>query len=122
MHNRLDPCVSGDFTHGFSTNGVADVSLGSVLGGYSLFPPNTLTSRGSIVSPAARHHQRTEHLLYPSPRKPQRSVLVTTPRPREVLEAEGMEEEEPKIQLEAKELWRQFHTHGTEMVITKSGR
>uniref|UniRef100_A0A8C6SQ27 T-box transcription factor 3b n=1 Tax=Neogobius melanostomus TaxID=47308 RepID=A0A8C6SQ27_9GOBI len=32
------------------------------------------------------------------------------------------EEEEPKVHLEAGDLWRQFHKCGTEMVITKSGR
>lgn len=34
----------------------------------------------------------------------------------------GLEEEEPKVHLEAGDLWRQFHKCGTEMVITKSGR
>ncbi|XP_056458825.1 T-box transcription factor TBX3 [Gadus chalcogrammus] len=63
-----------------------------------------------------------EHLLCQTTLKPQPSVLGTTPRPRDVLETEGLEDEEPKVHLEAKELWRQFHTHGTEMVITKSGR
>ena len=30
--------------------------------------------------------------------------------------------DDPKVNLEAKELWQQFHSFGTEMVITKSGR
>ncbi|XP_040566165.1 uncharacterized protein [Lepeophtheirus salmonis] len=30
--------------------------------------------------------------------------------------------DDPKVNLEAKDLWGQFHSHGTEMVITKSGR
>ena len=30
--------------------------------------------------------------------------------------------DDPKVILEAKELWEQFHDIGTEMVITKSGR
>jgi len=30
--------------------------------------------------------------------------------------------DDPKVTLEAKDLWTQFHTYGTEMVITKSGR
>ena len=38
----------------------------------------------------------------------------------------GPEEEnvkdDPKVNLEHKELWAEFHKHGTEMVITKSGR
>ena len=30
--------------------------------------------------------------------------------------------DDPKVELESKELWDSFHQHGTEMVITKSGR
>ncbi|KAJ3604627.1 hypothetical protein NHX12_029367 [Muraenolepis orangiensis] len=39
-----------------------------------------------------------------------------------LLETEAADEDEPKVHLEARGLWRQFHKHGTEMVITKSGR
>ncbi|NXG56990.1 TBX2B factor, partial [Hemiprocne comata] len=38
------------------------------------------------------------------------------------LEPEEEVEDAPKVTLEAKELWDQFHKLGTEMVITKSGR
>ncbi|XP_076867106.1 T-box transcription factor TBX2a isoform X2 [Brachyhypopomus gauderio] len=38
------------------------------------------------------------------------------------LEVEEDVEDDPKVTLEAKELWDQFHKLGTEMVITKSGR
>ena len=31
-------------------------------------------------------------------------------------------QDDPKVTLEAKELWEQFHKIGTEMVITKTGR
>nr|XP_060641437.1 T-box transcription factor TBX3 isoform X2 [Anolis sagrei ordinatus] len=37
-------------------------------------------------------------------------------------EEEAPVEDDPKVHLEAKELWEQFHKRGTEMVITKSGR
>lgn len=30
--------------------------------------------------------------------------------------------DDPKVELEGKDLWDQFHQFGTEMVITKSGR
>lgn len=30
--------------------------------------------------------------------------------------------DEPKVTLEAKNLWKEFHKKGTEMVITKTGR
>jgi T-box protein 3 len=38
------------------------------------------------------------------------------------MEPEEEVEDDPKVHLEAKELWDQFHKRGTEMVITKSGR
>lgn len=38
------------------------------------------------------------------------------------LEQDEEVEDDPKVNLEAKELWDQFHKLGTEMVITKSGR
>ncbi|XP_034953756.2 T-box transcription factor TBX3 [Zootoca vivipara] len=43
-------------------------------------------------------------------------------RPLKTLEPEEEVEDDPKVHLEAKELWDQFHKRGTEMVITKSGR
>lgn len=43
-------------------------------------------------------------------------------RPLKSMEPEEEVEDDPKVHLEAKELWDQFHKRGTEMVITKSGR
>ncbi|XP_037548400.1 T-box transcription factor TBX3a isoform X1 [Nematolebias whitei] len=43
-------------------------------------------------------------------------------RPLKALEPEEEVEDDPKVHLEAKELWELFHKKGTEMVITKSGR
>lgn len=42
--------------------------------------------------------------------------------PFETLHGGRGEEEEPKLCLESRDLWMEFHKHGTEMVITKSGR
>ncbi|XP_043966642.1 T-box transcription factor TBX2-like [Gambusia affinis] len=58
------------------------------------------------------------------------SRRLTHPVPRRALACCGSElldsadtaEEEPRVSLDAADLWQQFHTHGTEMVITKSGR
>lgn len=38
-----------------------------------------------------------------------------------LLENDGVRDD-PKVELDAKELWDEFHGFGTEMVITKSGR
>ncbi|CAF1219482.1 unnamed protein product [Didymodactylos carnosus] len=32
------------------------------------------------------------------------------------------DDDDPKVELDNKQLWHEFHNHGTEMVITKSGR
>ena len=44
------------------------------------------------------------------------------PRPLRVMEPESDAQDDPKVEIESKDLWEQFHTFGTEMVITKSGR
>ncbi|XP_072312273.1 T-box transcription factor TBX2b isoform X2 [Eucyclogobius newberryi] len=56
------------------------------------------------LHPALSHHQAT-HL-----------------RGIKSLEPEEEVDDDPKVTLEAKDLWDQFHKLGTEMVITKSGR
>jgi hypothetical protein len=42
-------------------------------------------------------------------------------QPPQTLEDDGIQDD-PKVELETKDLWEQFHGFGTEMVITKSGR
>lgn len=51
--------------------------------------------------------------------------LLVPPLPRPLRSIEPPEQEvhdDPKVELEAKELWEKFYALGTEMVITKSGR
>ncbi|XP_010866824.1 T-box transcription factor TBX2b isoform X3 [Esox lucius] len=57
------------------------------------------------LHPALSHHHQAAHL-----------------RSLKSLEPEEEVEDDPKVTLEAKDLWDQFHKIGTEMVITKSGR
>ncbi len=57
------------------------------------------------LHPALSHHHHAAHL-----------------RSLKSLEPEEEVEDDPKVTLEAKDLWDQFHKIGTEMVITKSGR
>lgn len=44
------------------------------------------------------------------------------PGPMRPLEPEPDVQDDPKVELEHKELWQDFHQYQTEMVITKSGR
>ncbi|GAA6086776.1 T-box transcription factor TBX2b [Tachysurus ichikawai] len=59
----------------------------------------------AALHPALSHHHQAAHL-----------------RSLKSLEPEEEVEDDPKVTLEAKDLWDQFHKLGTEMVITKSGR
>jgi hypothetical protein len=75
-----------------------------LVGGKLTFPP--LTPSSSVPAP----------LFYPT--------LLPPLGPGEE-EGEGvrlMEDDDPKVVLESRVLWEQFHAIGTEMVITKSGR
>ncbi|XP_067102975.1 T-box transcription factor TBX2b [Osmerus mordax] len=57
------------------------------------------------LHPALSHHHQAAHL-----------------RSLKSLEPDEEVDDDPKVTLEAKDLWDQFHKIGTEMVITKSGR
>ncbi|XP_074493675.1 T-box transcription factor TBX3 [Sebastes fasciatus] len=50
------------------------------------------------------------------------TILAGPSLSHEIQEEGEMTEDEPKVYLEASDLWTQFHRCGTEMVITKSGR
>lgn len=115
--------------HPFLPHRAPDFAMSAVLGHQPPFfpalalPPNgaaALSLPGALAKPimdqlvgaadsgmsfSALGHQAAAHL-----------------RPLKTLEPEEEVEDDPKVHLEAKELWEQFHKRGTEMVITKSGR
>ncbi|XP_032655902.1 T-box transcription factor TBX3 [Chelonoidis abingdonii] len=115
--------------HPFLPHRAPDFAMGAVLGHQPPFfpalalPPNgaaALSLPGALAKPimdqlvgaaetgipfSSLGHQAAAHL-----------------RPLKTLEPEEEVEDDPKVHLEAKELWEQFHKRGTEMVITKSGR
>ena len=58
-----------------------------------------------------------------SPLTPADLFMPTIPRPLRCPEPPEPEvHDDPKVELESKELWENLHQYGTEMVITKSGR
>ncbi|XP_029960790.1 T-box transcription factor TBX3-like [Salarias fasciatus] len=98
-------CVPGEVPRTFPVR-VTDAALhGTLLAGPSLFPVIPVSSRGPSDSSAE---------------PPEQSAMFC--RPLETMESAETTEDEPKVYLEASDLWRQFHKCGTEMVITKSGR
>ncbi|GFY59026.1 t-box transcription factor TBX2 [Trichonephila inaurata madagascariensis] len=75
--------------------------------------------------PAAAFHSLPPPPLFPKPPLTPEDVLPPHLRPSirglEPPEDDGVKDD-PKVTLESKDLWDQFHALGTEMVITKSGR
>ncbi|CAH2295049.1 T-box transcription factor TBX3 [Pelobates cultripes] len=125
-----DPVISGSSMayHPFLSHRAPDFAMSAVLGHQSPYfptlalPPNgtALSLPGALTKPimdqlvgaaetgipfSSLGHQSAAHL-----------------RPLKTLEPEEEVEDDPKVHLEAKDLWEQFHKRGTEMVITKSGR
>nr|XP_060612782.1 T-box transcription factor TBX2 [Anolis sagrei ordinatus] len=86
----------------------------------ALAKPLPEAEAGLHVSAAAlAHHAHAHHPHHPpSAAAAHLRGLKGLEPPEEELGAE----DDPKVTLEAKELWDQFHKLGTEMVITKSGR
>ncbi|XP_021514095.2 T-box transcription factor TBX2 [Meriones unguiculatus] len=62
------------------------------------------------------------HVSALGPHPPAAAAAAAHLRSLKSLEPDDEVEDDPKVTLEAKELWDQFHKLGTEMVITKSGR
>ncbi|KAK1892311.1 T-box transcription factor TBX3 [Dissostichus eleginoides] len=113
MRSFSKPCVPGEEPQIFPTRLGDSARHGTILSGPSLFSAMALASRSSIdpgldagAVPVTLQSQPEQILC----------------RPPGILEERGLTEDEPKVYLEAKNLWTQFHKFGTEMVITKSGR
>lgn len=114
MRGFSAPCVPGSFPPR-----LADVALhGAVFVGPSLLSAIALSSQGP---PDPSLDASADPIIRAS--SPEQTLIWC--RPPEILEGGGggeVTEDEPKVYLESSDLWRQFHKHGTEMVITKSGR
>lgn len=91
------------------------------------FPALALPPNGSLSLPGALGKPIMEQLMGAAETGLHFSSLghqaaAAHLRPLKTLEPEEEVEDDPKVHLEAKELWELFHKRGTEMVITKSGR
>ncbi|KAM9812048.1 T-box transcription factor TBX2b isoform X2 [Syngnathus typhle] len=85
----------------------------------SFFPAVSLTS-GALTKSISEHSLAgAETGLHPALDHHHQAAQI---RGNKSLEPEGEVDDDPKVTLEAKDLWDQFHKLGTEMVITKSGR
>uniref|UniRef100_A0A3Q3Q1E3 T-box domain-containing protein n=1 Tax=Monopterus albus TaxID=43700 RepID=A0A3Q3Q1E3_MONAL len=112
MRSFSEPCVHGEKPQAFSTRVGDAVLQRAIMDGKPLFPAIALSSGGSADPSLDTSADAMVHTSSPE----QSATLCRPPGGREVAE------DEPKVYLEASELWREFHKCGTEMVITKSGR
>uniref|UniRef100_A0A8D3B4V4 T-box transcription factor 3b n=1 Tax=Scophthalmus maximus TaxID=52904 RepID=A0A8D3B4V4_SCOMX len=112
MRSFSEPRVTGEVAQLFPA-GVGDAPRrGTVLlAGPPRFPATAVSPRGTA--------ERSLAPVIPAPPPGQSAILC---RPPEILEGGEMEDDQPKVYLEAGDLWRQFHKCVTEMIITKSGR
>ncbi|XP_029617827.1 T-box transcription factor TBX3-like [Salmo trutta] len=91
------------------------------------FPVIALTSHGSLPLPVVQRHptldlSNAETILRLSSLEHHAATQYAKLRPPKTGGTEDATEDDPKVNLEARDLWTQFHKFGTEMVITKSGR
>ncbi|XP_023383926.1 T-box transcription factor TBX3 [Pteropus vampyrus] len=123
-----DPVIPGTSMayHPFLPHRAPDFAMSAVLGHQPPFfpaltlPPNgaaALPLPGALAKPIMDQLVGAAETGIPfSSLGPQAHL-----RPLKTMEPEEEVEDDPKVHLEAKELWDQFHKRGTEMVITKSG-
>lgn len=113
--------------HPFLPHRAPDFAMSAVLGHQPpFFPALTLPPNGAaaLSLPGALAKPIMDQLVGAAETGIPFSSLgpQTHLRPLKTMEPEEEVEDDPKVHLEAKELWDQFHKRGTEMVITKSGR
>ena len=85
-------------------------------------------------NPFLSQHQSDQHMLFPTPpfikylqrpeMSPPSSLLLPHyfNKPFRTHDNDQFYRDDPRVELESKELWSKFYKLGTEMVITKSGR
>ncbi|XP_036382804.1 T-box transcription factor TBX3-like isoform X1 [Megalops cyprinoides] len=127
-----DPVIPGTSMayHPFLPHRAPDFAMSAMLGHQPpFFPTLALPPNGSLSLPGALGKPimdqlvgATETSLHFSSLGHQAAAAAAHLRPLKTLEPEEEVEDDPKVHLEAKDLWEQFHKRGTEMVITKSGR
>uniref|UniRef100_A0A3B5LDA9 T-box transcription factor 2b n=1 Tax=Xiphophorus couchianus TaxID=32473 RepID=A0A3B5LDA9_9TELE len=120
---ELDPVFTGTAMayHPFHPHRPTDFPMSAFLAAAqpSFFPALSLPP-GALTKPIPEHGLAgaAEAGLHPALSHHQAAHL----RSMKSLEPEEEVDDDPKVTLEAKDLWDQFHKLGTEMVITKSGR
>ncbi|KAJ8408686.1 hypothetical protein AAFF_G00253210 [Aldrovandia affinis] len=124
-----DPVIPGTSMayHPFLPHRGADFAMSAMLGHHPpFFPALALPPNGSLSLPGALGKPIMDQLMGAAESGLHFSLghqaAAAHLRPLKSLEPEEEVEDDPKVHLEAKELWEQFHKRGTEMVITKSGR
>lgn len=125
-----DPVIQGTSMayHPFIPHRGPEFAMSAMLGHQPpFFPTLALPPNGSLTLPGTLGKPIMDQLMGAAETGLHFSSLghhaaAAHLRPLKTLEPEEEVEDDPKVHLEAKELWELFHKRGTEMVITKSGR
>ncbi|XP_062340295.1 T-box transcription factor TBX3a isoform X1 [Osmerus eperlanus] len=125
-----DPVIQGTSMayHPFLPHRGPEFAMSAMLGHQPpFFPALAMPPNGSLSLPGALGKPIMDQLMGAAETGLHFSSLghhaaAAHLRPLKSLEPEEEVEDDPKVHLEAKELWELFHKRGTEMVITKSGR
>lgn len=103
----------------------SDFSVNSILTAQSQYFPG-LSFNPLPPGPMLPKALGQNSVLPGGPMSPEEMIAAqaaSLPRPLRTLDPEDSQYvDNPKVELESKDLWEQFHKLGTEMVITKSGR
>ena len=89
----------------------------------AVFPTQSADGLPNSILPKLHPHQHESNNHHGrTPLNPADLLTRHIPRPLRIdLDDDGFHDD-PKVELEGKDLWERFHALGTEMVITKSGR
>lgn len=85
----------------------------------SFFPPLSFPDLASLPAPLPERTAASDTGLHAALRRPHPTAHPSSLK--SLQQEEGLDDD-PKVTLDSKNLWNEFHKMGTEMVITKSGR
>lgn len=119
MRDPVDTTTSMAY-HPFQVHRQGVSSLSAFLAGAqpSLFPALTFPDVSSLSEPLSEQ-VTSDAGLHAALGRQNRPVHPWSVKN---LQPEDWVDDDPKVTLESKNLWNEFHKMGTEMVITKSGR
>lgn len=117
MRDHVLPAAAMTY-HPFPAYRAGALPFSNLLSQDSFFPALVFPEVASVPEPLSERAVPDAALRAPLGRQQPPAHPLSLKR----LQADGEVADDPKVTLESKNLWKEFHKMGTEMVITKSGR